>query len=188
MRISPGLTVIENDELKNFGSPIRPRRTRSDHAQVDLLEVQPIRNHQADAMAAAGRDHPSALLDGDRHRLLAEHVHAGACGADRVLGVHRVRQRDVDGVHLLEAGIVVVVSERVFDAVRAGQLLQLGAVVADERREPRVAPRVREGRQHRHLRDMAEANHRIADAALSVLRHPLPLLGGFAGRLSRGLP
>ena len=29
VRMSPGFTVIENDELKNFGSPIRPRRTRS---------------------------------------------------------------------------------------------------------------------------------------------------------------
>ena len=32
---------------------------------------------------------------------------------------------------------------------------------------------------------MAEANHRIADEALSVLRHPLPFLGGLAGRLPR---
>jgi hypothetical protein len=34
VRVSPGRTVIAKEELKNFGSPMRPRRTRSTAARL----------------------------------------------------------------------------------------------------------------------------------------------------------
>ena len=80
-----------------------------DHLQVDLLEVQPIRDHQLDPLLAARVDHALAFIDRHRHRFLTQHVDAGPRRPNRVLGVHRVGQRDIDRVHLFEAGLVVVV-------------------------------------------------------------------------------
>lgn len=46
------------------------------------------------------------------------------------------RRRDVDRVHGLQARVVLVVGKRRLDAVPAGERLQLGRIVADERRQP----------------------------------------------------
>jgi hypothetical protein len=119
-------------------------------------------------MPGAGGNHPLAFADGDRHRLLAQHVDAGLGGADRVLGVLRVGQGDVDGVDLLEAGVVVVVAE-VGHAVAAGDLAPLGPVAADDGGELRV-PGVGESREHGHLGDVAEPDHGITDG--SARGHP----------------
>ena len=51
------------------------------------------------------------------------------------------------------------------DAVPPAELAELGAVVGDERRQLRVAGGVREGRQHRALRDVAQPDHGVADLA-----------------------
>ena len=82
-----------------------------DHRQVQLVEVQPIRDHQLDAADRARLDHLLALGHGDRHRLLAQHVDAGVGRSHGVFRVHRVRQRDVDGVHLREAVVDLLVGE-----------------------------------------------------------------------------
>ena len=68
--------------------------------------MQAVRNHQLDAVLVAGIDHPLTFLDGDGHGFFAQHVHAGLGCAHGVLGVQRVGQGDVDGVHVLEARIV----------------------------------------------------------------------------------
>ena len=165
-------TVIENDELKNFGSPIRPRRTRSTASRLisskcsryAIISLTPF-SRQASIIR-------SALVGRDRHRLLAQHVHAGPGRADRVLGVHGVRQRDVDRVDLLEARVVLVVASRrrrcgtCFDSA-----FELAAVVADQRADARIAPGVGERRQHRHLRDVAQSDDGVADDAILTCRH-----------------
>jgi hypothetical protein len=143
--------------------PDPPAPHEIDDLQVDLLEVQPVGNHQLDATAPARPDHPPALVHGDRHRLLAEHVDAGVRGPDGVLGVLGIRQRDVDRVHLLEARLVLVVRVRAVDPVLARELAQLRWIAADQRSDARIAPRVPEGRQHGHLGDVAEADHRVAN-------------------------
>ena len=124
--------------------------------------MEAVGDHQLDAVLGAGGDHPLAFLGRDRHGLLAQDVDAGAGGANRILRVLRVGQRDVDGVDLLEAGVVVVVVERVVEAVAAGDLPPLGRVAAHDGDEAGVAARVREGRQHRHLGDVAQPHHRVA--------------------------
>ena len=94
-------------EVLRLADPALPHEV--DHPQVDLLEVQAVGDHQLDAVLGAGGDHPLALGGGHRHRLLAQDVDAGARGANRILRVLRVGQRDVDRVDVLEAGLVVVV-------------------------------------------------------------------------------
>ena len=46
----PRRTVMENDELKNLGVADASATHELDGLQVDLLEVQPIRDHQLHAM------------------------------------------------------------------------------------------------------------------------------------------
>jgi hypothetical protein len=89
----------------------------------------------------------------DRHRRLAEDVHAHACRALGVLAMHVVGKRDVDGVDLglFQALLELVVSEQVRDAVLAAELAELLRIVGGERRQLRAAPGVGEGRQHRDL-------------------------------------
>src|SRR4029078_6223332 len=53
-----------------------------DHPQVDLFEVQAVGDHQLDAVAAAGPDHPAALAGGDRHPLLAQPLDRDAGGGN----------------------------------------------------------------------------------------------------------
>ena len=61
-----------------------------DRLQVGALEVQAIGDHQLHARAARRLGHALALLLGERHRLLHQHVDACLRGADRVLGVQAV--------------------------------------------------------------------------------------------------
>jgi len=77
-------------------------------------------------------DHLPAFLGRDRHRLLAEDVDPGLCRADRVLGVHRVRQRDVDRVDYAQAVVELVVVEGVLDAIPPRELTALRTVAADD--------------------------------------------------------
>ena len=46
--------------------------------------MQPIRHHQLDLSLAGGRDHLPTLVDGDSHRLFAEHVKASVSARSRI--------------------------------------------------------------------------------------------------------
>ena len=81
----------------------------------------------------ASLDHLLALVGGHGQRFLAQHVNASVGGADGVLRVHRVGQRDVDRIDLLETGVVFVVRERAVDAIFLPERLELGSVVAHKR-------------------------------------------------------
>ena len=132
VRMSPRRTVIENDELKNFRLT-NPAATRQlDRVEIDRLEVQPIRDHQLDVVRPARGDHLPAFLDRDRHRLFAQHVDAGPGGANRVLGVHRIGQRDVDGIDAAQALVEFVVVERVIEPIPLRDLAPLGSIAADD--------------------------------------------------------
>ena len=142
VRMSSGLHRHRERRVEELGLADAPASDQIDRLQVDLLEVQPIRNHQLDAILAAGVDHPLAFVGGDRHRLLAEHVNAGFGGTNRVLGVHRIRQRDVDGIHLFEARVVVVVGKRAADAILlapASCSFAASSLTSAARRELRLA-------------------------------------------------
>jgi hypothetical protein len=111
---------------------------------------------------------------GDRHRLLAEHVHAGArraLGEDAVLVV---RHREVHGLDRLARAalleLVVVVGGH---SVALAELATLHGVSGDDRREPGSRPRVRECGQHRDLCDVPESDHRVAHRLARGDPHPL---------------
>ena len=97
-------------------------------------------------------------------------MHAGARGPDGVLGVQRVRQRDIDRVDAFEAGIVLVVAVGAFDAILLPDLAALGPIVADQRDQTRVALGVPKGRKNGNLCDVAEADDSVADRS-AAFRH-----------------
>ena len=80
--------------------------------------------------------HFFALGNRDRHGLFTEHVHARLDGADGVLAVHVIGQRDIDGIHLPQALVVLVVAEGVVEPVAPGNLATLGPVAAHHSHEP----------------------------------------------------
>src|SRR5688572_1699063 len=139
-----------------------------DRLQVDFLEVQPVGDHQLDAIPAARVDHAPALTHRHRHRLLAQHMHAGPRRSDRVLGMEMIRERNIHGVHLLEALLVLRVREHRRHTVPLRQQPQLGRIVADQGREARVPACVREGRQHRHLCNVTESHDGISNRGLAA--------------------
>ena len=133
--------------------------------QIGTLEVQPVGDHELDAVAPRHLDHPLAVLRSDRHRLLAENVQAGTRGALRVFTMHRIGQRDVDGVDLAtpEELVGIVVAADAAHAVAAGKLPQLFRVIGDQRRQRAILQRLREGRQDRGLRDVSETDDGVSD-------------------------
>jgi hypothetical protein len=76
--------------------------------EEDGIEVEPVADHEVDVVGAASVDHVAALGGGNSHGLLTEDMLAGFGGADGVLAVHRVGERDVDGVNGFVVSDVVI--------------------------------------------------------------------------------
>jgi hypothetical protein len=134
--------------------------------QVDLFEVKAIGNHEFHAMVTAGLNHPAAFGDGHGHRFLAQDVDARLCGANRVLGVHRVRKGDVNCVHLLQTFLVFLVGIRLFQPVLPGNLAPLRGVIADNRGKFGVPLCVGESRKHGNLCDVTQTYHGVSNLVL----------------------
>jgi hypothetical protein len=151
LRVAHVLRVHRDEFLQ------RPQLLFPDHLDqraVHRLVLAAVGDHQLLAGLAAGVDHLLAFGHAVGHRLFAQHVLAGARGADRVRRVHAVRQRDVDALHLRHAGqlvVVLVVEHRALrDVVLVRDLQRLGAVAADQRHRLRVLAL---GKSRQHLVD-----------------------------------
>jgi hypothetical protein len=77
--------------------------------------------------------------------------------------MHRVGQREIDGIDLGETVIELVVGERPLEPITPRDLSTLGPIVTDHGDEPGIPTGMGEGRQHGHLRDVSESDDRIAD-------------------------
>ncbi len=139
-----------------------------DGAEVGGLVVAAVGDHELYVGGLAGGDHLLAVGDAGGHGLFAEHVLAGLGGADGVLGVHGVGQRDVDGV---DGGIVrnlvevfVVVDGTGGNVVLGRDAIGLVAMTADERGDLRVGGVARAG--HEVTGDAAEADDGVAGLLL----------------------
>lgn len=106
-----------------------------------------------------------SLFRSDCHRLLTENVQTSTCGALCVFTMHRIGQRDVNGVDLAtcEELVGIFVAAHAVHAVATGELPQLLRIVADQRRQRAILLRLREGRQDRSLRDVAQADDGVTD-------------------------
>ena len=104
-------------------------------------------------------------------------MNAGPRGPDDVVGMFVVGQRDVDGVDLAAAQVVVVlvVAERRRDAVFAFQRAQLRLVLGEDRAQLAAVSFLEAG-QHRPLREVSLPDdgepHRLAAALASALSTP----------------
>ena len=125
--------------------------------------MEAVGDHQFHIRLPAGRDHLPTLPHRHRHRFLAQHVDPGLRGPNGVLGVHRVRQRDVHGVDQSEAFLELVVGEGVIEPVALRDLAPLRAIAAHHRNQLRVPPRMRKSRQHRYLCDVSQSDDGVAN-------------------------
>jgi hypothetical protein len=135
-----------------------------DRLEVGALEVQTVGDHQLDPRCAPAAAMRLRIGELHRHRLLDQHVQAGLRRADRVLGVQVVRSGDVDRVDVaaLQHLVVALVGVALVDVVLGAELLQLDRVAGHQRGEPRIAPRVAEGGQHRDLGDVPKSDDGVA--------------------------
>ena len=142
--------------------------------------MEPVGDHEAHAVVPGGLGHFLAVPFGQRHRLLAEDVDAGAGRRDRVVAVHVVGKRDVNRVDLiaLQALPESLVGVRRGHAVFPGELLELLGRVGHERGELTVLLRAREGGKDGGLRDVAQSDNGVTDLATPTL-HLTPI---FAAR------
>ena len=165
MRMSPRRTFIENDELKNLRLADLAARAHVDRGQVQRFEMQPIRDHQLDVApsraAAIIRRHSSTVTAIGFSQSTCT---PGSRRANRVLGVHRVRQRDVDRIHHLQTFIVLVVGEGMLQPISLGDLTPLGSVAAHDGEQFRVPPCMRETWQYGDLCDVAKAHDCVPNA------------------------
>jgi len=142
-----------------------------DGAQIGRLIVAAIGDHQFLVCGLAGGDHLLAVFNAGGHGLFTEHVLAGLGGADGVLGVHGVGERDVDGI---DSGVVRDLVERFvavdgtgWDVVLGGDLLGLVAMAADEGSDLGVGGVACAG--HEVAGDPAEADDGVAGFLLGGL-------------------
>ena len=147
---------------------------RLDGFQIVRLEMAAIADHQLLARLLGGGDHRLAFGDRDRHRLLAHHMFAGLVRADRVFGVHRVGQHDIDDVDVRIVADPVIglvaVPVRLGDAVLGAVFLQLGGGAAHQRLEFGELAVLEIG-EDLLGGVIAEADHRIAELALGGCLH-----------------
>ena len=101
-----------------------------------------VSDHQLAVRLPGGGDHRFRLRRGGGHRLFAHHMLAGLAGADRIFGVHRVRQHDVHDVDVRVVPDRVVsriaVAMRLGDAVFGAVALQFPGRAADQRHQLRM--------------------------------------------------
>ena len=166
-RHSPGRDVEAEGALDGLDLAERAVADELDGAEVGGLVVAAVGDHELDVGGLAGGDHGFGFGDVGGHGLFAEHVLAGLGGADGVLGVHGVGQRDVDGVDggvardLVE--VFVVVDGAGGDAVLGGDAVGLVAMAADQAGDGGVGGG--EGAAHEMVGDAAQADDGVADFA-----------------------
>ena len=97
-----GVTVL-GTEIAQLAD--RTRARQPPRFEIKRFEMAAVTDHQFFAGLLAGGDHAFAFDGRQRHRLFAQHVLAGPGATNRVFGVHRYRQADVDDVDL---GIVLM--------------------------------------------------------------------------------
>ena len=136
MRHSPGPDVEAEGAFDGLHLAEGAVADELDGPEVGGLVVAAVGDHELDVGGLAGGDHGLGFGDVDGHGLFAEDMLAGLGGADGVLGVHGVGQRDVDGV---DGGVVrdlvevfVAVDGVGGDAVFGGDAVGFVAMAADQ--------------------------------------------------------
>ena len=166
-----GVTML-GTEIAQFAD--RARSRQPPRLEIERLEVAAVANHQFFAGLLAGGDHRFALDRRQRHRLFAQHVLASLGAADRVLGVHRHWQADVDDVDLrivLDAVVVLVIVDiRFRHAILARHFFGLDRVAADQRDQLAVLA-ILELRDDDAEPVAAEAHDRVAELAVGIGPH-----------------
>lgn len=133
-RIADAEPSLGRDLLKDAHRLGRSREF--DRFLGDRFVLQAIGDHQFPLGVAASVDHRLALRRRVGHRLFAQHMLACLSCANRVLGMHAVRQDDVDhvdgGILLDRVEVVVVVDILKIDAVFGCLFLRFWGVAADQ--------------------------------------------------------
>ena len=80
-----GASIVYETETAKFD---RAALDQVDDVEVRGLEVQPVRDHEADVLALTRLDHGLALFRARGHGLLAQHVYAVVGRADGRVGMH----------------------------------------------------------------------------------------------------
>ena len=98
----------------------------------------------------------------ERHRTLAQHVHARRDRAEHVRLVQMVGRRDDDRIEPLGLEQILDVRVRVGHLESVRERARLRAIVVAEREQPDAA-HLRQHRKMRHLRDRAGADYADAE-------------------------
>src|SRR5208337_659188 len=95
-----------------FQPPQSPAADQLLELETRRLKILTVANHQANGGSAASCDHLAALFHRIGHRLFAEHMLAGVCRLNGIVGVRAVVGSNVNGLHLrmTEAGGQLLVS------------------------------------------------------------------------------
>ena len=131
-----------------------------------------VRNHQFHVRRFACRDHGLGIRDGSAHRLFTHHMFACLGRANRILRVHRIRQRHINRIdvrivrNLVE--VIVAVNRAGRHAVLRRNLVRFIAMAAHQGGHAGVR-RVLDSR-HKVVRNPSDSNDRVAGLARRVLR------------------
>ena len=134
------------------------------HGQRSRLVVQPIGRHQEDARLSRGLDHRRTFRLGRGQRFLDQDMLARARRPDRIVGMHGVRQRDVDCIDRAvgQQSVIGLIGHHPGHAMKVCKLAALGKVARDNGRDHRI-PGLRDARHEGFLRNPSRPDHRISD-------------------------
>jgi hypothetical protein len=98
--------------------------------------------------------------------------------------MHRIRQRDVHRIDLVQAVLELIVRERVLESIALAQFTPFRSIVAHDRNELRVPSRMRERGKDRDLGDVTKTDHGVSDGFMD--RHSrLPKVANTRAREAR---
>src|SRR4029450_13891802 len=90
-------------------------------------------------------------------------MHACLCRPHGVFGMHRIRQRDVHRIDLVQAVLELIVREGVLESVALPKFPPFRSIVADDGNELRVPSSVRERGKDSDLGNMTKTDHGVSD-------------------------
>ena len=145
---------------------------RADAALPDMIQngqgggfvVQPVCGHQENSRGIGGGNHGLGFGHGYRQRFFHHDVLARPCGANGIVGVHGIRQCDIDCIHRVagQQRVVIGIGHHFRDAVKGRQLVAFFQIARHNCGNGGIA-RLRHAGQKRLLADPARADDGISD-------------------------
>ncbi len=130
--------------------------------------MQMVGDHQLDAVAVGGVNHPATVAGSDGHELFAEDMNAGPGRLHGVFAMEAIGKCDIDGVDhsAAQALLMIFIGVDLRDAILPAESAAFHGIVGFERGKTSRGFRVDKGRKDGDLRNMPESDNGESEGAV----------------------